>query len=270
MRANTGGKILIIDDDASVRQTLARILLRAGFEVSTAENGKEGLALANENIFDLIYLDIRMPDLGGLDVLKIIHDQHPDTPVVLFTAQPDLHSAVEALRRGATDYLLKPLRPQTVIDRTNSILSDHQKKSRKRELLRQMDALQAEIYSLDKDRKAVAGSESMPVQGSDDRFLHRGVLEMDLLTRRVTVNNRTIDLPPTSFDYLLVLARHSPNVVDYRTLVAEAQGYESNVREAQELTKWHIHHIRQAFEVNPKKPSHLINVRGKGYRLVLD
>jgi DNA-binding response OmpR family regulator len=52
--------------------------------------------------------------------------------------------------------------------------------------------------------------------------------------------------------------------------VAEAQGYESNAREAQELTKWHIHHIRQAFEVNPRKPSHLINVRGKGYRLIVD
>lgn len=270
MKSSTGGNILVIDDEASLRQTLARILQRAGYDVSTAENGKQGISLANENHFDLIYLDIRMPDLGGLDVLKALHEQHPDTPVILFTAQPDLHSAVEALRRGATDYLLKPLRPQTVIDRTISILSDSEKKRRRRELLRQMDALQAEIHSLEKDGKTRESTASRQPHGTDDRFLIRGDLTLDLHTRRATLKNRTIDLPPTSFDYLLVLARHAPNVVDYQTLVAEAQGYESSSHEAQELTKWHIHHIRRAFEVNPRKPSHLINVRGKGYRLVVD
>ncbi|MBK9210884.1 MAG: winged helix-turn-helix domain-containing protein [Anaerolineales bacterium] len=75
---------------------------------------------------------------------------------------------------------------------------------------------------------------------------------------------------PTSFDYLLVLARHSPNVVNYQTLVAEAQGYQADVREAQELTKWHIHQLRQAIEKDTHAPSILINVRGAGYRLVAD
>jgi len=67
----------------------------------------------------------------------------------------------------------------------------------------------------------------------------------------------------------LVLARHTPNVVDYQTLVAEAQGYETDTREAQELTKWHVHHIRQAIEPNVRTPIHVINVRGTGYRLVM-
>ena len=117
----SGGHILIIDDEASLRQTLARILQRAGFEVTTAASGKEGLSLVSEHPFDLLYLDIRMPDMSGLEVLKIIHTKFPELPVILFTAQPDLNSAVEALRRGATDYLLKPLKPQAVIDRTQAI-----------------------------------------------------------------------------------------------------------------------------------------------------
>jgi DNA-binding response OmpR family regulator len=264
------GHILIIDDEASLRQTLARILQRAGLEVTTAANGESGLALVYEHPFDLVYLDIRMPDMNGLEVLKAIHAKLPELPVILFTAQPDVHSAVEALRHGATDYLLKPLKPQVVIDRTQAVLKDQEKNRRKRELQRQMDTLLAEFNTLqgaENGRK-----ESTPVQGigSNDRFLKRGTLSLDIYTRRVTMDDRAINLAPTSFDYLLVLTRHAPNVVDYQTLVVEAQGYQTDVREAQELTKWHIHHIREAIEPDAKHPRFIINVRGEGYRLVVD
>ena len=264
-----GGHILIIDDEASLRQTLARILQRAGFEVTTAANGKDGLALVHEHPFDLLYLDIRMPDISGLELLKNIHTKFPELPVILFTAQPDLNSAVEALRRGATDYLLKPLKPQTVIDRTQSILANKQKERRKRELQRQIDMLQAEVMALENTASTNSDPEAQQKDSSDHRFIKRGMLTLDLHTRRVTMNERVINLPPTSFDYLLVLARHTPNIVDYQTLVSEAQGYESDMRDVQELTKWHIHHIRQAIEPDKRKPVHVINVRGAGYRLVV-
>jgi len=267
---NSNGHILIIDDENSLRQTMARILQRAGYEVTAAANGKEGLALVSEHPFDLLYLDIRMPDMSGLELLKIIHTKLPDLPIILFTAQPDLNSAVEALRRGATDYLLKPLKPQTVIDRTQAILADKQKERRKREIQRHIEALQAELNEIESPGKDKAVSGPQPLSALDDRFLKRGGLVLDLHIRRVTMNERVVNLLPTSFDYLLVLARHTPNVVDYQTLVSEAQGYESDSREAQELTKWHIHHIRQAIEPDSRNPIHVINVRGTGYRLVLD
>ena len=265
---NSGGHILIVDDEASLRQTLARILQRAGFEVTTAAAGDEALALLSQQTIDLIYLDIRMPDTNGLEVLKIIHAKLPELPVILFTAQPDLNSAVEALRSGATDYLLKPLKPQTVIDRTQSILANKQKERRKRELQRQIDALQAELNALEREDMSSLEAALSPIAVSDDRFLKRGTLTLDMHTRRVSMNERVVNLPPTSFDYLLVLARHTPNVVDYQTLVSEAQGYETNPHEAQELTKWHIHHIRQALEPDARNPIYVINVRGMGYRLV--
>jgi two-component system, OmpR family, alkaline phosphatase synthesis response regulator PhoP len=266
---NSGGHILIIDDEASLRQTMARILQRAGYEVTTASNGKEGLALVSEHLFDLLYLDIRMPDISGLELLKTIHAKFPDLPIILFTAQPDLNSAVEALRRGAIDYLLKPLKPQTVIDRTQMILVDKQKERRKRELQRQIETLQAELNSLESQRTDTAASKPEQLPAMDDRFVKRGGLTLDLHTRHVMLNGRAISLPPTSFDYLLVLARHAPNIVDYQTLVSEAQGYVADTREAQELTKWHIHHIRQALEPDSRNPVHVINVRGMGYRLVI-
>jgi DNA-binding response OmpR family regulator len=265
---NLNGHILIVDDEASLRQTLARILQRAGYEVTTTASGREALKLLSEHAFDLVYLDIRMPDISGLEALKTIHTKYPELPVILFTAQPDLNSAVEALRSGAIDYLLKPLKPQTVIERTRSILANKQKERRKRELQRQMEALQAELNTLEKEDLPQAGQAFQPADISDGRFLKRGMLTLDMLTRRVTMNDRVVNLPPTSFDYLLVLARHTPNVVDYQTLVAEAQGYETDPHEAQELTKWHIHHIRQVLEPDARNPIYVINIRGTGYRLV--
>lgn len=266
----SGGHILIIDDEAGLRQMMARVLQRAGYEVTTAANGKDGLALASEHSFDLLYLDIRMPGLNGLEVLKIIHAKFPDLPVVLFTAQPDVHSAVEALRRGATDYLLKPLKPQAVIDRTQAILASQQEERRKRELQRQIDALQVELHSLQSSKGDAIDSRLQQAPAAEDRFLTCGGLTIDLLTRRATMNDRAVSLPTASFDYLVVLARHAPNLVDFQTLVAEAQGYETDLREAQELSRWHVHHIRQVLEPNPRDPIHLLNVRGTGYRLVVN
>jgi two-component system, OmpR family, response regulator RegX3 len=261
------GHILLIDDEAPVRKTMARILQQAGFEVTTAESGEQGLAFLEGMPIDLVYMDLRMPGLSGLDVLNLIHTRYPTLPVVLFTAQPDVNSAVEALRRGATDYLLKPLKPEIIIERTKSVLAQQQKEHRKREIAAQMEALQAELKSLETGDEIEVVPASMPAA---DRFIKRGPISLDLHTHRVSVGERVVTLAPASFDYLLVLMRHAPEVVDFQTLVAEAQGYQADLREAQELTKWHIHQIRQAIEEDAHSPSHLITVRGVGYRLVAD
>lgn len=266
---NSGSKILIIDDEAPLRQTLARILQQAGFEVTTAEDGEQGLSFMQTTRFELVFMDIRMPGMPGLEVLELVRSQHPNLPVVLFTAQPDLNSAVEALRRGATDYLLKPLKPQTIIERARTILAAQQKDRRRRELQAHIEMLQAELKALDSEN-----AESLPPPSptalQTDRYLKRGALMLDTHACRVSVDERAVNLAAASFDFLLVLARHAPKVVDYKTLVTEAQGYQVDAREAQDLTKWHIHNIRQAIEPDPRAPIYLFNVRGIGYRLVAD
>lgn len=262
---NRSGRILIIDDEAALRQTLARILQRAGHEVTTAESGEMGLSILANADFDLVYMDIRMPGMAGLDALKAIHASQPDLPVILFTAQPDMKSAVEALRLGAADYLLKPLQPEVLIERTRETLARREKDRRRREIQAQIESLQIELKNLETEE---ADSPSAIASFNEERFFSRGKLTLDLHARRVTVGKRVVSLPPTAFEYLLVLARHAPNVVDYQTLVAEAQGYQAGAREAQELSKWHIHHIRQAIEPDAQKPTFIINVRGTGYRFV--
>ena len=229
---NITGHILIIDDEASLRKTMARILQQAGFEVTTAESAEQGLDYLKTTHFDMILTDLRMPGMHGMDALKFIHANYPSIPVVLFTAQPDVNSAVEALRHGATDYLLKPIKPEAIIERARSILSAQQREKRKREIQFQIEALQGELKELD-------GGESInkpptqplnPVSLEKERYLKRGNLVLDLHARRVLLNEEILNVPPTSFDYLLVLARHAPDVVDYQTLVAEAQGYQTDMR----------------------------------------
>lgn len=266
---DTVGHILIIDDEASLRQMMARTLQRAGYEVTSAASGKEGITLVSEHSFDLLFLDIRMPEMSGLEVLKIIHGKYPELSVILFTAQPDVHSAVEALRSGATDYLMKPIRPITLITCTQTVLANKQEERRKRELRRQIEMLQAELNAM--HGREGEGTDSKLPQGpvSNERFVNYGHLTLDLFTRRVTLFEHAVSLPSTSFDYLLVLARHAPNVVQYQTLVSEAQGYETDQREAQQLSRWHVHHIRQFIEPDIRNPVYVINVRGTGYRLVM-
>lgn len=263
------GRILVVDDEAELRRTLARVFQRAGFAITTAGSGQEALAFLSQETFDLVYLDIRMPDMNGLEVLKAMQAQVPELPVVLFTAQPDLNSALEALRHGAVDYLLKPLQPQKLIERTQHILAERQKDFRRREIQMQLEALQAELRELEEGNGAPEEAGRKGVESSE-RFLTRGKLVLDLQAGRLTVNERPVGLAPTSFTYLRVLAQHAPKMVDYRTLVAEAQGYEADYREAQQLAKWHVHHIRQAIEPDARNPVFLVNVRGEGYRLVAD
>lgn len=266
---NPSGRILVVDDEANLRQTVARVLQRAGFEVTTAASGKEGLILLSQQTFDLVYMDIRMPDMNGLEALKAINASYPKLPVILFTGQPDLNSAVGALRHGALDYLQKPLKPELIIERAKTVLSNLERERRKKELQAQIEALQTELRNLESQGELEPGLKGKQPD-TDDRYLKRGTLTLDLHTRRVIKGSRSIDFSPTAFNYLLVLARHAPRVVDYQTLVTEAQGYQTDAREAQELSKWHVHQIREMIEPDVQHPTFVINVRGTGYRLVAD
>ncbi len=266
---NRSGRILVVDDEENLRHTVGRVLQRAGFEVTTAASGKEGLTLLAQGTFDLIYMDIRMPDMSGLEALQAINASYPKLAVILFTGQPDLNSAVGALRHGAMDYLQKPLKPELIIERAKTVMSRLERERRKKEIQTQIETLQTELRTLENEEQVETSLKDKESNG-DERYLKRGSLTLDLHTNRVIVGNRTIDLSPTAFNYLLVLARHAPNVVDYQTLVTEAQGYQTEAREAQELTKWHVHQIRETIEPDAQHPTFIINVRGTGYRLVVD
>ncbi|MBI4610282.1 MAG: sigma-54-dependent Fis family transcriptional regulator [Candidatus Rokubacteria bacterium] len=103
--------VLIIDDEKDIRLLLARLLGQEPLEVHTAATGKDGLLMADDVDPDVVLLDIRLPDINGIQVLKALRDRHPDTAVIMITAYGYIGSVVEAMKNGATDYLEKPFEP---------------------------------------------------------------------------------------------------------------------------------------------------------------
>lgn len=264
-----GGKVLIIDDEAGLRETLGRILQRAGCDTEVAANGPQALELIQQHNFDLAYLDLHLPGMDGIQILKEIRQHQPKLPVIMLTGYGTLQSAVEALRLGANDYLLKPFDPEVLVARTRVILDEQAVERRKQELRAQIASLEAELHSLEKESPAPPPV-ILPGPEPQNRFFKIGRMVLDLQAKRATFGDRVLNLPPATFDYLVVLAQHSPEVVNYQTLVTEAQNYQVDGVEARELAKWHMHVLRQALESDPQNPRYLLNVRGTGYRLLVD
>ena len=103
--------ILVVDDDKSVRTTFSSVLRKEGYRVTAVENGYEAIKAIDEESFDLALVDLRMPGLDGIEVLKKIKTRRPQTRVIIFTGYGSITTAVEAIRKGATDYLNKPFSP---------------------------------------------------------------------------------------------------------------------------------------------------------------
>jgi DNA-binding response OmpR family regulator len=270
---NSLGRVLVVDDELSLRNTLTRILRQGGCEVASAEDGDMALRMLAAEPYDLVYLDIRLPGRDGLQTLRELRQQDAHLAVILLTAYGSLHTALEALRLGATDYLLKPVDPDVLLARTLVLLKEQAIERRRREIQEQIARYQEELRALDlayPQAPAAAQPVSFPPGAPKDRFLKRGSLILDLQAQRATLGREVIALPPATFDYLVVLARHSPEPVNYQTLVTEAQGYQVDPSEARELAKYHIHVMRQALEKDPKTPQHIHNVRSVGYRFLVD
>lgn len=263
------GHVLIIDDELSLRLTLKRILEHAGCQTTDVVNGEQAIALLAHCPFDLVILDIHLPDKDGLQVLGDIRTRCPRLPVIMLTGHGSLESAVESLRLGAVDYLQKPIDPEIIVARVRILLDEQRLEKRKDEIRAQILVLEGELHEL--ELASVAGGNALrPLPAAAERFFKRGNLVLDIQARRATFKDRVLMIPPASFGYLVVLAKYAPEAVEYRKLVIEAQEYQVATMEARELAKWHVHVLRNAMEDDPQNPRYLINIRGQGYRLVID
>ena len=135
-------KLLIIDDERGIRNTLKEILADEGHEVEVAENGKQGLEMAQAKAYDLIFSDIKMPELDGLEVLKALKEGEEaiETPVVMITGHGDVETAVQALKLGAYDFLLKPLDLNRILITTKNALESKSLKQETKQLRKKVAA----------------------------------------------------------------------------------------------------------------------------------
>jgi DNA-binding response OmpR family regulator len=255
-------QILLVDDEATIRLTLSTLLKRAGYEVASAENGETAVELLERQAFDLLLVDLKMPGMGGMQVVAAARQRQPDIAIIVLTGHGSLDTAVEGLHQGIFDYLLKTTEPSQVIERVRQGLASRAQQLRQRTLL---DVVGVAVQEL---RGApTTPAEAGQATGPAERSITVGALQLDSWRQVATLAGRTLSLTPTEFRVLLCLAERAGNMVSYTDLVRSAQGYDSDELEAGELIKPHIHHLRQKLEPDPSAPRYILNVRGKGYLL---
>jgi two-component system response regulator PilR (NtrC family) len=119
--------ILIVEDDASIRETLSTILEQRGYRIDTARNGQEGIQKSKATFFNMALLDIKLPDMEGTKLLTLLHETTPKMIKIMITGYPSLENAVEALNQGADSYIIKPVRPEKLLALIEEKLEEQKK-----------------------------------------------------------------------------------------------------------------------------------------------
>lgn len=264
---NRPARILVVDDDPGVRFFLEEVLTRDGHRVVAVEDGKAALEQVTFQEFDLALIDLRLSDMGGMEVLAALRDRSPGTVVIVLTGHASLETAVEALRRGAHDYLFKPCKTVELRESVRAGLLKRQRERGQQELLAHLQSLTdlLEEMGLATPQQIVAETTS-PTEGRG-RFLQRGGLIVDIARHTITLDGHILALSPTEFDLLAYLISEAPRVVSPQELVREVQGYESEPWEARDTVRSYIYRIRQKIKSATGRTDVIRTVRGVGYTI---
>lgn len=257
-------RILVVEDEATTRKAVTRALNLSGYQADGAASGGQALDRVSSLPYDLMLLDLRMPGIDGVEVMKRVHKTHPDLLVIVFTAHATVESAIESVRAGAIDYLLKPCSIRDIEAAISQALQRRQERLRRQHLIRVMaealEALQAED-----EQEAVAPT------GRLERFLQCGPLSLDQEKRLVVVSGAgdagSTDAELTAHEMALLahLMQNSGTVFSSRDLAQGALGYEVGEFEAQDIIRPHISRLRKKIEPDPAHPRLIRTIRGKGY-----
>jgi DNA-binding response OmpR family regulator len=222
---------MIVDDDAEMRALLAEYFRRLGFDVAEKESGAAALQTVASDRFDCFILDVAVPEMSGIELLKKMRDRGIDTPTLFLTAHDLLDDKVAGFEAGADDYLAKPFSPRELEYRIEALL-----------------------------RRRAGGK-----QNENEDRLEIGDLVVDRRRHEVSRAGAKIDLTPLEFQILELLASEpgrawSRNDLLDRVWSTEYEGYQRNIDP-------HINRLRKKLENDPKDPHYVLTVRGVGYKL---
>jgi len=235
--AQRAARIIVVDDEATARISLAEILRLEGYQVDTAASGEEALSLLKKSDpFDLMVLDIKMPGMSGLEV-----------------------TAIEAIRKGASDYLLKPSSVPEILESVRKGLAKHQQVQKRQHLVSQLQQTLSELAAAE---GAEAAAETPP---QPNRFIQVCDVVVDRQKHVVTQGGKLLDLTPTEFKILTCLIETPDRVWSPQDLVRQAQGYETDAWGARAIIRVHIRRLRKKMEADPSDPKYILNMRGVGY-----
>jgi DNA-binding response OmpR family regulator len=228
MEAGARGSVLVVDDEPTIAEVVSRYLERAGYRTAVAHDGAEALAHAARRRPDLVVLDLMLPGVDGLEVLRRLREEPAPPGVILLTAKGEESDRVIGLRQGADDYVVKPFSPAELVARVDAVL-------------RRVDR---------------------PTERSEP--LVAGDIRIDPVARQATVGDEPVSLTQREFELLLFLARH-PHQAFSRNQLMDAVWQYSFYTDTSTVTV-HVRRLRAKLEHDPGHPRHLETVWGIGYR----
>jgi len=230
MSDQTRGRILVVDDEPTIAEIVSRYIERAGYETRIAADGHAALARASTWHPDLVVLDLMLPGIDGLEVMRLLRENGgPRVAVILLTAKGEQSDRIDGLRLGADDYVVKPFSPVELVARVEAVLR-----------------------------------RTEPEEDGPEPVLHFGELQIDPAGRRVIVDGEEIVLTQREFDLLAFLARH-PGQVFTRDQLMEQVWRFSFYSDTSTVTV-HIRRLRAKIEREPAQPRFVETVWGVGYR----
>lgn len=233
---NPTATVLVVDDEPILRETISYNLTREGYKVELAADGQEGLVLARAINPNVIVLDIMLPKIDGLQVLRTLREEST-VPIILLSARGEEIDRVLGLELGADDYLAKPFAMRELVARVRAIIR----------------------------RLQMTPPEPSPAAVEPLRqLLKSGSLTIDILARQATLGDVPLELKPKEFDLLVYLARHPGIVITRNSLLREVWGYDYPVDTR--TIDVHVRGVRQKLEADTTQPALIETVRGYGYR----
>jgi two-component system response regulator ResD len=222
--------VLVVDDEPTISEVVSRYLERAGYRAATAADGLEALRLASECHPDLVVLDLMLPQLDGLEVLRRLQDEEEErTPVILLTAKGEHDDKLAGLRRGADDYIVKPFSPSELVARVDAVL---------------------------RRARPPRAEQAAPLRFDD--------LEIDARARRVSRDGEEIQLSQREFDLLSFLASHPGQAFSRDQLMDQV--WETPLYSDASTVTVHVRRLRAKIEPDPEQPRFIQTVWGVGYR----
>ena len=232
-------KILLVEDEKSIAEGVIYNLKNEGMRVTHVDEGTIALDLFEEEHFDLVILDIMLPEISGLDICRSIR-KTSNVPIIMVTARDDEVDKITGLEIGADDYITKPFSVKELISRVKAVMRRSQ-------------------FS-----PPTNGSQKTNFVDNDKIIV--GDIEMSPLRYEAKVKGELIDLRPREFELLYFLCDNAGNLVSREELFDQVWGY-SFVGNSKTLDV-HVQRIRERIEENPKKPKRLMTIRGMGYKLI--
>jgi DNA-binding response OmpR family regulator len=252
---------MVVDDEAVTRVSLLDALRLEGYDVATAASGEEAISLLNKRgPFDLVVLDLKMPGMDGLEVAERIHASSADTVVILLTAFGTMETAIEAVRKGAHDYLLKPCPLPEILESVREGLAKHRQKQRRYKLVERLKETVAQLDAVGEHE----ATDELAVP-EPERFLRVRDVVVDRQRHIATRQGEPLELTPTEFKVLSCLMATPDGVWSPEQLVQRARGYEADAEGARAIFRVHIRRLRKKLEPDPARPIYVLNVRGVGY-----